>query len=632
MLGEWLGRFARGVGSFAVFMVAASTLLMGFALCAQPAGRIATDPAQPDSAGRSYDGVQAVVGPDVAIDVAPARPNAPEQPAAPVADLEEPAPSSIRRSSSAAYPAEILLDASAPPPPAPPDSKPAPRILTTKAGWHPGEQAKVKARRRPITFTPGIQLRSAIGGVSAFTLDDDGNRYDEGLQAGGRVRWNPSLSFGATEAVKIVGMIDVANGRWAPPLAADPVVQQILDRGQPPTPTFRLLDPRELYVQWTSRAGQLRVGQMAFGWGQGLVSNDGNNMDRFGDMQFGDDGDGSIVERILFATKPFSTLGGAGEDIVVALAADLVYRDPNASLVDGDLAGQGIFSMRWSPRATPLNWVGGYAAYRRQKSADDGDITADDDLLEVGVVDLAGQGVRWMTPKVALLGAFEGVLVAGRTTFLRGESDRHRVLQAAATTRGYVGNPDTWLAGFDAGWFSGDGDPYDAEVNNFQAAPGFTAGLVLFPSVLGWQSARSQLNATNPELTAVPPNGAQYIPSRGRVTNAVFAQPKARYAFAERFEIWGGPLFAASAIPLVDPYTTQLGGGTARNALGGSTERQYLGTELDLGLRARYDFDNLWMQAGLQGGVLFVGPSLRDDTGAGDRPIWGGAFRLEIRY
>lgn len=612
-------------------MAVGPTLLLGWVLFAQPSGQVAPEPAVSPSAGRTYEGVRAIVGQDAAVVVAET-PEAPAAPTAVVEDLEAPAPSSVRRSSSAAYPAEILLDASAPVPPSPPDVTPPPRILTTKAGWYPGEQAKVKARRRPVTFTPGLQLRSTLGGVSSFRLDDDGNRYDEQLQAGGRVRWNPSLAFGATEAVKIVGMLDVANGRWAPTLSIDPVVQEILDRGQPPTPRFRTIDPRELYVQWTSRAGQLRVGQMAFGWGQGLVSNDGNNMDRFGDMQFGDDGDGSIVERILFATKPFSTLGGVGEEIVVALAADLVYRDPNASLVDGDLAGQGIFSMRWTPRASPLSWVGGYAAYRRQRSADDGDITVGDDNLEVGVVDIAGQGIRWMTPKVALLGAFESVLVAGRSTFPRDEFDQHRVLQAAATTRGYVGDPNTWLAGFDAGWLSGDGDPYDDEVNNFQAAPGYTAGLVLFSSVLGWQTARSEQRAIDPDLTAVPPNGTQYIPSRGRVTNVVYAHPKARYAFAERFEVWGGPLFAASAVPWVDPYTTQLGGGTARNSVGGSTERQYLGTELDLGLRARYDFKNLWMQAGLQGGVLLSGPSLRDDAGSGDRPIWGGAFRLEIRY
>ena len=133
-------------------------------------------------------------------------------------------------------------------------------------------------------------------------------------------------------------------------------------------------------------------------------------------------------------------------------------------------------------------------------------------------------------------------------------------------------------------------------------------------------------------MVAVAPNGSQYLPSRGSVTNTVYLHPKARYALWERIEVWGGPLLAASAVPLVDPVSTRLDGGTPTHALGGRSDRRYLGTELDFGLRARFEVRDLWVQAGVQAGVLFPGPAMRDASGRTDAPIWGTWFRAELRY
>jgi hypothetical protein len=206
------------------------------------------------------------------------------------------------------------------------------------------------------------------------------------------------------------------------------------------------------------------------------------------------------------------------------------------------------------------------------------------------------------------------------------------VLQAAAAVRAYVGNPLGWLLGADAGFASGDANPDDDEVNDFEAAPGFTAGLLLFQHYRGWQSARSQFLAEDPDLVGTPTNGTQYIPTDGSVTNAIWVQPKARWGFRERFEVWGGPLVAGSAVPLVDPYATRLNGGAPTNSLGGRSDRRYLGTEIDVGMRVRYGFRGLWLMAGLQGGVLFPGAALAFADGDKDRPVWGVWFRTELRY
>ncbi|MEM6296732.1 MAG: hypothetical protein AAGA54_36030 [Myxococcota bacterium] len=546
----------------------------------------------------------------------------------------DPPPPAARSRADGTLPPTTFIDVSAYPPRAHALARglEQPRILTVMRGPLPDEEAILFARRRAVTFHPGAQVRTRMGAVSPFRIDADGGRYGEGAYVAGRVRWNPVLGLGHRERIKFVGMVDVANGRWAP-TRFEPPVNDLVRDGTTPIPTgLRTVDPRELYLQWTSSYGQLRVGQMAFGWGEGLVSNDGNNMDRFGDLKFGNDGDGTIVERIMFATKPLSNVHTTARDLVVGFSADLVFRDPNASLVEGDLAGQGIIFARWEPRRSPGASLGGYIAYRGQRIADDGDDIENDDQLQVLVADFAGQGYRYLRPGLALLGGFEAAVIRGRTTVLRGERDWHTVMQAGAAARGYVGDPARWLAGLDAGWFSGDGDPDDGQLNTFQAAPGYTAGLLLFPFVQGWQSARSASLARDPALSGVPPNGVEQVPTDGRVGNVAFVHPKARYGFLERFELWGGPLFALSSAPLSDPYATLIGGGAPTNALGGEVQSRRLGTELDLGLRARYGFRELWFQAGVQGGVLFPGPAFADAQGSRDGPLYGGWFRAELRY
>jgi len=91
-------------------------------------------------------------------------------------------------------------------------------------------------------------------------------------------------------------------------------------------------------------------------------------------------------------------------------------------------------------------------------------------------------------------------------------------------------------------------------------------------------------------------------------------------------------LFAAAPVPIVDPYTTRLNGGVPTNTIGGDGNRRYYGTELDLGLRGRFDIRNLWLQAGVQGGLLLPGPGLANQAGDIGGPVGAVWFRTEIRY
>jgi hypothetical protein len=381
---------------------------------------------------------------------------------------------------------------------------------------------------------------------------------------------------------------------------------------------------------------------MGFTWGLGMLANDGNNVDRFGDLKFGDDGPGDIYERILFGTRPFSGLGDVGRRFVLAVGGDLIFRDERTQLLKdvdgdghlqlGDLGGQAIFVLRYQPEATPWNWVGAYAVYRKQQNAEDHDVYEDDGELEVGVGDIAGQGVHWLRDDLQLIGAFEGALIGGRTTWARNEHGTHRVLQGGAAARGYIGDAERWLVGLDAGFASGDRNPTDKWITNFTFDQGHTAGLVLFQQVVGWRTARSEIAATNGALTGEALNGTQFIPTRGAITNAIYVHPKARWAFKRWFEVWGGPLIAAAPMPIVDPYATRLAGGTPTNSVLGDGNKRYYGTELDLGARVRYDVNNLWLQIGIQGGILLPGSGLANEAGENEAVVGAVWLRTEIRY
>ena len=537
--------------------------------------------------------------------------------------------------------------------PPPPAIEPIPRLFETLQSFRPSEVASHTNADGTVTFVPGIQLRNQVGYLTPFTIDRFGNEYHEGVFTSGRLRLNPVLRLGKRQNVEFVATVDIANGRWAPRRPDDPIISEIVSpnpdtvaHGIAPMPMELLgFDLREFYVQWNSKIGQFRAGQMAFTWGEGILASSGNWADRFGDMRFGSDGLGKIYERFMFATRPFKRLGGVAPNFIIAIGGDLVFRDDRVDLVKSceqlaprngqprcDIAGQGFVVLRYEPLDTPGNWIGGYAVYRHQQTRDDGDVYLDDNDLEVGVGDIAGQGSYELRPNLTLLGGFEAVLIGGRTTNAYNENGDHRILQGGGAMRGYIGNPEVWLAGFDAGYASGDANPADNKLTGFTFDTSAQVGLVLFPAVRGWRSAQSEILATNGELTGVPLNGTQFIPTRGAVTNAIYIHPKARWSYAERFEIWGGPLIAMAATPDADPYTTRLNGGDPTNSVGGSGDRRYYGTELDLGMRGRIDIHNLWFQLGLQGGLLLPGKGLANAAGTTDGPTAALWVRTEIRY
>ncbi|MEX1365030.1 MAG: hypothetical protein AB1Z98_18015, partial [Nannocystaceae bacterium] len=274
-----------------------------------------------EPAERAYEGPTAVESPPDELETEAPEP-APSE--SPTAIEPEPEP--------------VYIDEPVPPPAVIPpvvELHPIPRALSTMFGNPPSETATIVRGR--LRFEPGVQLRNQVGWVSSFPLDRLGNAYDEGALSTGRLRWNPRLGWG--RVVSVTGMLDLINGRWAPAGSDDPLIDEIIEQGQPPGRTeLRLVDPRELYVDLNTPLGLLRAGQQSFTWGQGMLANNGNVLDRFGDLRFGDDGPGDIYERVLFITKPFKYRPGRIKNLAIGIGGDLVFRDERVQLTRGDRA------------------------------------------------------------------------------------------------------------------------------------------------------------------------------------------------------------------------------------------------------------------------------------------------------
>jgi hypothetical protein len=177
---------------------------------------------------------------------------------------------------------------------------------------------------RAKAFTD-LLLQPPLGAVPGVGRDLGSNYY---LHHWLRVR--PLFQYGAK--LKIVGEVDIPFGMFA---GQNPVfVSEARDSYE----TRRGYDvhPRKLYLEYLTPIGLVRAGHQTSHWGMGLLANDGDHPSLFGDYRRG-----SIVERVLFATRPL----GSGHPFVVALAADFVFEDNTADVVDeGDRAAQAVLA------------------------------------------------------------------------------------------------------------------------------------------------------------------------------------------------------------------------------------------------------------------------------------------------
>ncbi len=408
---------------------------------------------------------------------------------------------------------------------------------------------------------------------------------------GGDARVAPFLSLvGEADVLYGVALGDLASGTRP---AAIP-------RDEMGYPGLRL---RHLYLEWRSPIGLFRLGQMGFSWGLGLVANDGETRPPFGDYRYGD-----LVRRLFFATKvggdesPF-TIAAAGDWVAWDLLADFQRPCPSGQGTCGDLAFQGVLAGLYEQDDVRF---GAYVAYRTQKNYLDDflDVFIADAFASIHVAEPTGGKIRLAAE--AMFG--EGSTSITRTT-AHPVAEVQQFLVAAQIAR-VATDLDVVLEG---GYATGDSNTEDGVERRATMDPDHRVGLVLFPEVIAWQTARSAWLAQNPDIFGRPSHGAELLPTNGGVAGAFYLFPYAIFRPIPELDVRLGSVIAWASADVVDPYR-QGAFGRAANYRGGDPSRRDLGVEVDAAVNGYVPLaDDVRLELGIEGGVLFPGGAFDDE-------------------
>lgn len=460
----------------------------------------------------------------------------------------------------------------------------------------------------PSSLEPGFfgDARLRADALSDPVLDDIGTVSDRGpwltsrLRLGGR--YEAERGAGALEfellSGRVLGGTDVGQGYLLDGVFA-------VDRSGGPGDLLGAL-PRQAWVGIQGPAGLARVGTQTFTWGTGMLANDGA-----GDPVFGDAVRGSVMNRVLGAWTPWRADEGAGwlRGVGVLGAFDVVLRDDNAALLDGDLAVQGVVGIRseaprWQLGAlsvlrwqrdrldpyhptghpTTLAWpLGGHARVQLT------DPTANQTLgIEAEVVGITGRTERpWSDETVAQGARIRSLGAVGR---LRWDHN------AAGVT-----------ALLEGGAASGDNDSRDGVVRTFTMHSDHNVGLVLFEELLPLLTANALDRVADPALSAVPAAGGRFAVAQGGVHNALYLYPTSRVRVAQGVELRVGGMSAWSAGDLVDLYNTALSGGYNTTYGGQSPGDRHLGVEGLLGTVVRIPVGSTSLDSRVEAAVFAPG-------------------------
>jgi len=423
-------------------------------------------------------------------------------------------------------------------------------------------------------------------------------RYDETLEIRGELDFPRGFIGGPTTQLVDAARDDLAQRKWYG------------------------VRPRQLYLQYLTPLGLVRVGHQTSHWGMGLLANDGDHKTLFGDYRRG-----SVVERMLFATRP----GGKDSALLVVLAGDVVFQDPTADLLDGDRALQAIGAVRYEQP----HWnIGAYGVLRHQErdGQSSGPFTPYTESLTVGVGDIAGSfNAPIPTTQSYLFGEMEATIIAGDTTYLRtidqtaGDAKEKVLSFGGAAKLGVVSTATAddgrrfgrLVVAAEYGYASGDADPYDGTTRRFTFDQNHNVGLVLFDQVMAWKTARAATLAQDPNIVNRPNPGLDLLPSEGAIFGASYLNPTAVVRPLHWIDLKGGVVIAQSTADVVSPYRAgALGDYT--NYEGGDEHNHDLGVELDAGFDLRVPVTNaLVVTGGAEGGVLFPGKAFADAMGNG---------------
>ena len=419
-----------------------------------------------------------------------------------------------------------------------------------------------------------------------------------------RIRYNPH------KTVSLVAEVDLFSGNLygdTSSLGSDFLLapDERLDFTDP----LAMAQLRQAYVHWQSPIGVFRLGQQASHFGLGILANGGSDEghDVFDDPQFGD-----LVERVVYVTKPLKPLmtGSFADSFLFIGGFDLVFRDDNANLIDGDIAMQGVFSLMYKTK--PLT-AGVYFAIREQEDSDG-------DTLSVQAYDAFFQFKHdFKTLNARLTIGAEAAMIRGESTRAMYEQapDGVEVQGMGAAFQLSCELRDWGLeARYEAGYASGDNDRNDDLVRSFTFDPDYHVGMILFQEVMGRITANTVETLRDPARMGQPPKGVELVATDGAITNAIYLNHVLRWKSTFGLGVDVGFLWAQSVADVIDPWASAQYGGYNVNHLGSTTNSHNLGMEVDAGVSYTHTVkDAVAFKAGLQYGAFFPGGAFEGQDG-----------------
>jgi hypothetical protein len=485
------------------------------------------------------------------------------------------------------------------------DEPSAPKPMTLTGGDNPSDGATAP---KADTWNAWVWARARASTVSDFALDRTGFANPLGTALTTRLRLGGV--YAVLDDVTVTSELDVLSGQAAGDTSDLGTQHGRIDYAQREGARLDPLaiDLRQAYVSWRTGFGELRAGRMSFRWGLGMVANDGRGEPDFGDKRRGD-----LVDRVLFATKPFTLVSSdSWAQTTMFLAFDSVARDENADRSRGDDAYQAVGGARWEGDGANL---GAIVALRGQTDRVEAGERGRRATLDVVLSDVTGKVTLWRGDsgeRLVLEG--EGAMVHGRTTrtlFEATYASGADVRTAGGVLRSTMEIP-SWdlMMRAEVGAASGDRDPYDSTVRGFSFDPDYRVGLLLFDPVVRRVIARSLERATDPEVVLVPQAGARFFEPGGAITNASYGNLVVRSRPGAGFDLRAGVLVAGANAGLLDAYETASNGAYGTDPMGRVAGRKLLGTEVDGAIRYTLPLEGVTARVLLDAGVLFRGKAL----------------------
>jgi hypothetical protein len=369
---------------------------------------------------------------------------------------------------------------------------------------------------------------------------------------------------------------------------------------------------RRLYGELPTPLGVVRLGRQPAAEGNSLLYPDGDgNPNRFGHPARGVFAD--RVELTTNLVKPFDRVAQATSDRGLLLTTYLDRLGPgDPVLLNADLARVGTRLHLLAPLPTvgenfDATVEASYGWHTRYHT-EIGLLRAALDMRN-GPLGVGGEALYVTGRTRELSGAFAA---------LTGEPPRRQLIQQWGARAAVRWEQSWWTAYLELDYASGDGDPSrGSRLGQFYFAPDASVGLLLFPRVLAYETARSRAAAA--ALLGAAGLGtaaADRIDTHGAFTNATALFPQVDLRLLENLLLRWGVLVAWTPDGLVDParsLTPETR--TERLNYRGGAPGHFYGVEVDgrIGWRpsGHFAFD-------LEGAILMPGDALADAQGRAD--------------